>query len=71
MCSDVGMIFWDQVGVEILTTLFGTSHPSFYAANHEAFIYEQLWMSQAYILWDRGDFYYIETFFGELVAEMQ
>lgn len=55
-CTDVGMIFWGHVRVEILTTLFGTLHPSFYAAYHEAFIYEQRWMFQAYIPWDRGDF---------------
>ncbi|XP_058527853.1 histo-blood group ABO system transferase 2-like [Ochotona princeps] len=71
MCTDVGMIFWDHVGVEILTTLFGTLHPSFYAALHEALIYQHRWMSQAYIPWDGADSYYIGAFLGGSVAEVQ
>ncbi|XP_051690361.1 histo-blood group ABO system transferase 2 isoform X2 [Oryctolagus cuniculus] len=71
VCSDVDMKFWDHVGVEILSPLFGTLHPAFYTANRKAFTYERRRRSQAYIPWDEGDFYYIGAFFGGSVAEVQ
>lgn len=71
VCADVDMKFWDHVGVEILSPLFGTLHPAFYTANRKAFTYERRRRSQAYIPWDEGDFYYIGAFFGGSVAEVQ
>ncbi|CAD7691197.1 unnamed protein product [Nyctereutes procyonoides] len=64
VCVDVDMKFCDHVGVEILSPLFGTLHPSFYGAAREAFTDERQPQSQAYILRDEGDFYYAGGFFG-------
>nr|XP_030870632.2 histo-blood group ABO system transferase isoform X2 [Gorilla gorilla gorilla] len=71
VCVDVDMEFRDHVGVEILTPLFGTLHPSFYGSSREAFTYERRPQSQAYIPKDEGDFYYMGAFFGGSVQEVQ
>ncbi|KAL0584213.1 Histo-blood group ABO system transferase [Plecturocebus cupreus] len=71
VCTDVDMKFSDHVGVEILSPLFGTLHPSFYRSSREAFTYERRPQSQAYIPKDEGDFYYLGGFFGGSVQEVQ
>ncbi|XP_053137592.1 histo-blood group ABO system transferase isoform X3 [Hemicordylus capensis] len=70
VCVDVDMRFSDQVGVEILSELFGTLHPGFYAAPRNRFTYERRAVSQAYIPYDEGDFYYAGGFFGGTVPEV-
>ncbi|XP_029392405.1 histo-blood group ABO system transferase [Mus pahari] len=70
VCADVDMKFNDHVGVEILSALFGTLHPGFYSSSREAFTYERRPQSQAYIPWDKGDFYYMGAFFGGSVLEV-
>ncbi|XP_054440688.1 histo-blood group ABO system transferase [Pteronotus mesoamericanus] len=70
VCTDVDMRFRDHVGVEILSSLFGTLHPGFYQASREAFTYERRPQSQAYIPRDQGDFYYLGGFFGGSVSEV-
>jgi histo-blood group ABO system transferase len=70
VCADADMKFSDHVGVEILSTFFGTLHPGFYSSSREAFTYERRPQSQAYIPWDRGDFYYGGAFFGGSVLEV-
>lgn len=70
VCGDVDMKFSDHVGVEILSTLFGTLHPGFYSSSREAFTYERRPQSQAYIPRDEGDFYYMGAFFGGSVLEV-
>nr|XP_005293322.1 histo-blood group ABO system transferase isoform X1 [Chrysemys picta bellii] len=70
VCVDVDMKFNDQVGVEILSNLFGTLHPGFYAAERQSFTYERRPASQAYVPSDEGDFYYIGAFFGGTVMEV-
>ncbi|XP_032163194.1 histo-blood group ABO system transferase isoform X1 [Mustela erminea] len=70
VCMDVDMKFSDQVGVEILSPLFGTLLPSFFRAARESFTYERRPQSQAYIPRDEGDFYYAGGFFGGSVAEV-
>lgn len=70
VCADVDMKFRDHVGVEILSPLFGTLHPSFYGAAREAFPNERRPQSQAHIPRDQGDFYYMGAFFGGSVAEV-
>ncbi|XP_045878857.1 histo-blood group ABO system transferase 2-like isoform X2 [Meles meles] len=70
VCVDVDMKFSDHVGMEILSPLFGTLHPSFFRAARESFTYERRPQSQAYIPSDEGDFYYAGGFFGGSVAEV-
>ncbi|XP_008167330.2 histo-blood group ABO system transferase isoform X3 [Chrysemys picta bellii] len=70
VCVDVDMRFNDQVGVEILSDLFGTLHPGFYAAERQSFTYEHRPASQAYVPSDEGDFYYAGGFFGGTVMEV-
>ncbi|XP_045419754.1 histo-blood group ABO system transferase [Lemur catta] len=71
VCADVDMQFHDHVGVEILSSLFGTLHPGFYQRPREAFTYERRPQSQAHIPQDEGDFYYMGAFFGGSVPEVQ
>uniref|UniRef100_A0A3Q7PUK9 Histo-blood group ABO system transferase 2-like n=1 Tax=Callorhinus ursinus TaxID=34884 RepID=A0A3Q7PUK9_CALUR len=66
---DVGMKFWDHVGMEILSPLFGTPQLGFYWAAHEDFSYAHWPESQTHIPRDQGNFYYMGAFFGELVVE--
>uniref|UniRef100_A0A8C0GCP9 ABO glycosyltransferase n=1 Tax=Chelonoidis abingdonii TaxID=106734 RepID=A0A8C0GCP9_CHEAB len=70
VCVDVDMRFNDQVGVEILSDLFGTLHPVFYAAERRSFTYERRPASQAYVPSDEGDFYYMGSIFGGTVMEV-
>ncbi|XP_015284065.1 PREDICTED: histo-blood group ABO system transferase 1-like [Gekko japonicus] len=70
VCVDVDMRFSDHVGVEILSEVFGTIHPGFYASERKAFTYERRPNSEAYIPQDEGDFYYAGGFFGGTVAEV-
>ncbi|XP_039363040.1 histo-blood group ABO system transferase 2-like isoform X7 [Mauremys reevesii] len=70
VCVDVDMKFNDQVGVEILSDLFGTLHPGFYAAERQSFTYERRPASQAYVPSDEGDFYYMASIFGGTVMEV-
>uniref|UniRef100_A0A8D0HF56 ABO, alpha 1-3-N-acetylgalactosaminyltransferase and alpha 1-3-galactosyltransferase n=1 Tax=Sphenodon punctatus TaxID=8508 RepID=A0A8D0HF56_SPHPU len=70
VCVDVDMRFNDQVGVEILSDLFGTLHPGFYGARRQSFTYERRSISQAVIPRDEGDFYYAGGFFGGTVIEV-
>uniref|UniRef100_A0A3Q7NI65 Histo-blood group ABO system transferase 2-like n=1 Tax=Callorhinus ursinus TaxID=34884 RepID=A0A3Q7NI65_CALUR len=64
------MKFWDHVGMEILSTLFGTPRPGFYWAAHEDFSYACWPQSQTHIPSDQGNFYYMGAFFGGLVVEV-
>ncbi|KAF3812290.1 hypothetical protein GH733_019732, partial [Mirounga leonina] len=64
------MKFCDHVSMEILSPLFGTLHPGFYQAAHKDFSYEHWPQSQAHIPRDKGDFYYMRTFFGGSVVEV-
>ncbi|XP_038601864.1 histo-blood group ABO system transferase-like [Tachyglossus aculeatus] len=70
VCVDVDMRFSDHVGVEILSSLFGTLHPGFYGAERRSFTYERRPLSRAYIPPDEGDFYYAGGFFGGTVSEV-
>ncbi|XP_044129244.1 histo-blood group ABO system transferase 2-like isoform X3 [Bufo gargarizans] len=70
VCVDVDMRFNDEVGVEILSNLFGTLHPGLYRAPREGYTYERNPQSEAYIPLDEGDFYYAGGFFGGNVEEV-
>ncbi|ELV09347.1 Histo-blood group ABO system transferase [Tupaia chinensis] len=70
VCADVDMKFNDHVGVEILSSLFGTIHPGFFWLRRDAFPYERRPQSQAYIPQDEGDFYYMAALFGGSVPEV-
>ncbi|XP_075041805.1 histo-blood group ABO system transferase-like isoform X2 [Mixophyes fleayi] len=70
VCVDVDMRFSDDVGVEILSDLFGTLHPGLYGLSREGFTYERRQESTAYIPGDEGDFYYAGGFFGGIVEEV-
>ncbi|CAN2391836.1 Histo-blood group ABO system [Pristimantis euphronides] len=70
VCVDVDMRFSDDVGVEILSDVFGTLHPAFYQASREHFTYERRKESTAYIPHDEGDFYYAGGYFGGTVEEV-
>ncbi|XP_069314216.1 histo-blood group ABO system transferase-like [Eulemur rufifrons] len=70
VCMDVDMKFSDHVGVEILSSLFGTLHPGYYGVKRSDFPYERRPQSQAYIPEDEGDFYYTGALFGGSVPEV-
>nr|XP_012630561.1 histo-blood group ABO system transferase 2-like isoform X2 [Microcebus murinus] len=70
VCTDVDLKFSDHVGVEILSSLFATLHPSYYGVRRSNFAYERRPRSQAYIPGDEGDFYYIGALFGGSVPEV-
>ncbi|XP_053462152.1 histo-blood group ABO system transferase-like [Nycticebus coucang] len=70
VCSDVDVKFNDHVGVEILSSLFGTLHPGYLGLQRESFAYERRPQSQAYIPEDEGDFYYTGALFGGSVLEV-
>ncbi|CAJ0964263.1 unnamed protein product [Ranitomeya imitator] len=64
VCVDVDMKFSDEVGVEILSDVFGTLHPGFFGSSRERFTYERRKQSTACIPSDEGDFYYA----GDILA---
>ncbi|XP_004462330.1 histo-blood group ABO system transferase-like [Dasypus novemcinctus] len=70
VCLDVDMIFINHVGVEILSSLFGTIHPFFFGLHRSSFNYERRPQSQAHISRDEGDFYYVAAIFGGTVREV-
>ncbi|XP_077140718.1 histo-blood group ABO system transferase-like isoform X2 [Ranitomeya variabilis] len=70
VCVDVDMKFSDEVGVEILSDVFGTLHPGFYGSSREHFTYERRKQSTACIPSDEGDFYYAGGYFGGTVEEV-
>ncbi|XP_058387035.1 histo-blood group ABO system transferase-like [Diceros bicornis minor] len=70
VCADVNMKFSDHMGVEILSSLFGTLHPAFYGLSRNHLPYERRPRSQAHIPEDEGDFYYIGALFGGSVPEV-
>ncbi|XP_069603468.1 histo-blood group ABO system transferase-like [Ranitomeya imitator] len=70
VCVDVDMRFSDEVGVEILSDLFGTLHPGMYGAKREHYTYERNPQSEAYIPFDEGDFYYAGGYFGGNIEEI-
>ncbi|KAG9470631.1 hypothetical protein GDO78_017164, partial [Eleutherodactylus coqui] len=70
VCVDVDMRFTDEVGVEILSDVFGTLHPGYFRAPRERFTYERRKASAAYIPPDEGDFYYAGGYFGGTVEEV-
>ncbi|XP_040591464.1 histo-blood group ABO system transferase-like [Mesocricetus auratus] len=70
VCAHVNIIFCNSVGVEILSSLFGTLHPLFFGLPRKSLAYERQPQSQAYISEDEGDFYYSGAFFGGKVLEV-
>ncbi|XP_073496957.1 histo-blood group ABO system transferase-like isoform X2 [Phyllobates terribilis] len=70
VCVDVDMRFSDEVGVEILSDLFGTLHPGMYGTTREHYTYERNPQSEAYIPLDEGDFYYAGGYFGGNIEEI-
>lgn len=70
VCAHVNIIFCHSVGVEILSSLFGTLHPLFFGLPRESLVYERQPQSQAYISEEEGDFYYSGAFFGGKVLEV-
>ncbi|XP_064431659.1 alpha-mannosidase 2-like [Mirounga angustirostris] len=67
---EVDMKFCDHVSMEILSPVFGILHPGFYQAARKDFSYEHWSQSQAHIPRDKGDFYYMRTFFAGSVVEV-
>uniref|UniRef100_A0A452UW23 Histo-blood group ABO system transferase n=1 Tax=Ursus maritimus TaxID=29073 RepID=A0A452UW23_URSMA len=70
VCADVDMRLSDHVGVEVLSSLFGTLHVGYYGLNRADFPYERRPQSQAHIPEDEGDFYYMGALFGGSVSEV-
>ncbi|XP_018417558.1 PREDICTED: histo-blood group ABO system transferase-like [Nanorana parkeri] len=70
VCVDVDMRFNDEVGVEILSNLFGTLHPGMFGVQREGYTYERNPESEAYIPANEGDFYYAGGFFGGSIEEV-
>ena len=64
------MKFSDHVGMEILSSLFGTLHPGFYGLTQKYFEYKRRPPSQAHIPEDKEGFYYIWALFGESMPEV-
>ncbi|XP_073493941.1 histo-blood group ABO system transferase-like [Phyllobates terribilis] len=69
-CVDVDMVFLDDVGVEILSNVFGALHPGFFEKNRKEFTYERRPQSSAYIPYENGDFYYAGGYFGGVIEEV-
>ncbi|KAM8930604.1 histo-blood group ABO system transferase 2-like [Pelodytes ibericus] len=70
VCADVDMVFGDHVGVEILGERVATIHPGYFLAEPQTFSYERRDISQAYIPYGDGDFYYMAAFYGGTVEEI-
>ncbi|KAM4020525.1 histo-blood group ABO system transferase-like isoform 2-T2 [Anomaloglossus baeobatrachus] len=69
-CVDVDMVFLDEVGVEILSNVFGALHPGFFEKQRREFTYERRPRSSAYIPYEKGDFYYAGGYFGGVIEEV-
>lgn len=69
-CVDVDMVFLDEVGVEILSNVFGALHPGFFEKGRGQFTYERRPQSAGYIPFDAGDFYYAGGYFGGVIEEV-
>ncbi|XP_051063630.1 histo-blood group ABO system transferase-like [Phodopus roborovskii] len=70
VCAHVNIVFCNSVGVEILSSLFGTLDPLFFGLPRKSLAYERQPQSQAYISENEGDFYYSGAFFGGKVLEV-
>ena len=70
VCANVDMKFSDDVGMEILSSLFGTLHPGFYGLTQKYFEYKRRPPLQAHIPEDKEGFYYIWALFGESMPEV-
>ena len=68
--ANVDMKFSDHMGMEILSSLFGTLHPGFYGLTQKYFEYKCRPPSQAHIPEDKEGFYYIWALFGESMPEV-
>ncbi|XP_063792338.1 histo-blood group ABO system transferase-like [Pseudophryne corroboree] len=64
VCADVDMKFTDDVGVEILSEVFGTIHACFFTAQRKDFTNERRPESAGYVPFDEGDYYYTGSYFG-------
>ncbi|XP_069841992.1 histo-blood group ABO system transferase-like isoform X2 [Dendropsophus ebraccatus] len=69
-CVDVDMVFLDEVGVEILSNVFGALHPGFFEKSRNEFTYERRPQSSAYIPVELGDFYFAGGYFGGVIEEV-
>ncbi|XP_053325162.1 histo-blood group ABO system transferase 2-like [Spea bombifrons] len=70
VCADVDMVFADHVGVEILGERVATIHPGYFLKQPLSFSYERRPISNAYIPYGDGDFYYMAAFYGGTVDEI-
>ncbi|XP_056393949.1 histo-blood group ABO system transferase-like [Hyla sarda] len=70
VCVDVDMKFTDDVGMEIIGDLVGTLHPGFFKSSREEYPYERRALSEAYIPYHEGDYYYAGGNFGGKVQEV-
>uniref|UniRef100_A0A6I8SB23 Uncharacterized protein n=1 Tax=Xenopus tropicalis TaxID=8364 RepID=A0A6I8SB23_XENTR len=70
VCLDADLKFRDDVGVEILSDVFGVIHPGFFSKSRDSFTNERRNYSAGYIPKDEGDFYYTGCFFGGTVEEV-
>ncbi|VCW68189.1 unnamed protein product [Gulo gulo] len=70
VCVDVDMKFCNNVGMELLSPLFGTLYPSFYWVACEDFSYQHWPQSQATSLGTRVMFTTWGPFLGRLVVEV-
>ncbi|XP_045652611.1 LOW QUALITY PROTEIN: histo-blood group ABO system transferase-like, partial [Ursus americanus] len=71
VCADVDMRLSDHVGVEVLSSLFGTLHLGLlWAQSGPTSPMNGGPQSQAHIPEDEGDFYYIGALFGGSVSEV-
>ncbi|XP_043941689.1 histo-blood group ABO system transferase-like isoform X2 [Protopterus annectens] len=68
--TDIDMKFNDHVGVEVLGNLAATIHLGFYGKHRTIFSYERRQISEAYIPWNEGDFYYSSAFYAGTVKEI-
>ncbi|KAB0348766.1 hypothetical protein FD754_013623, partial [Muntiacus muntjak] len=69
VCANVDMKFSDDVGVEIISSLFSTLHPGFYGLTRKYFEYEHQPQSQAHIPEDKGEFYYIGGYHEAMMVD--
>ncbi|XP_044124734.1 histo-blood group ABO system transferase-like isoform X3 [Bufo gargarizans] len=70
VCLDVDMEFRQEVGVEILSDVYGVMHSCYFTASRKEFTNERRPQSAGYIPEDEGDFYYTGSHFGGTVEEI-